>query len=189
MYIVKSKKNIMRSKDIALLFVIGTLCMLILITKLSLLSFTLVCVICGSAYVYKMHQQSLSQSDLGNIIQTNDPSIQHIRNTLDIYSDYDISLYERQLSHLDKLFDTYSDLLMNVPANDQELLQKYDIFLDCRNTLISDSYEWVFKDHSIPHDLDEQLSKPMMAIVSKYMNILENKYPALVRHPRSINGN
>jgi hypothetical protein len=179
----------MRSKDIAFIFVIGTLCMLILISKLSLLSLTLVCVICGSAYVYKMHQRSFSQAHLGSIVQTNDPSIKQVRDILDTYSEYDVSLYERQISIIDKLFDTYTDLLMNVPANDQELMQKYDVFLDCRNTLISDSYEWVFKDHSIPSDLDEQLSKPLMAIVSKYMNILENKYPILIRHPRSIYGN
>ena len=179
----------MRAKDIAFLFVIGTVCMLILISKLSLLSLTLVCVICGSAYVYKMHQRALSLSQLGSLVQTNDPSIQQIRNVLDTYSDFDMSLYEKQVSLLDKLFDTYADLLMNVPANDQELLQKYDIFLDCRNTLVSDSYEWVFKDHRIPPDLDEQLSKPLLAIASKYMNILENKYPILIRHPRSTYGN
>lgn len=136
-----------------------------------------------------MHQQALSLSQLGNIIQINDPSIKQIRDILDTYSEYDISLYERQISLIDKLFDTYADMLMNTPANDQELLQKYDIFLDCQNTLISDSYEWVFKDHNIPPDLDEQLSKPLLAIVSKYINILENKYPILIRHPRFIYGN
>jgi hypothetical protein len=179
----------MRAKDITFLFVIGTICMLILISKLSLLSLTLVCVICGSAYVYKMHIDSFSISQLGNIIQTNDPSIKQVRDILHTYSEYDISLYERQLSDIDKLFDIYTDLLMNVPANDQDLLQKYDMFLDCRNSLISDSFEWVFKDHRIPPDLDDQLSKPLLAIVSKYMNILENKYPVLIRHPRSIYGN
>lgn len=179
----------MKAKDISFLFIVGTICVLLLVTKVSVMTITLVCIVCGVAYVYRAHMQSMPLSNVGKIIQINDISIQKVRDVLDTWSEYDTNLYLKQTQSLDKLFDLYADLLMNAPETEQELLQKYDLFLDVRNELIDDSYEWVFKNADIPPDLDETLSKPMLSLVSRYMNILENKYPVLIRHPRSIYGN
>lgn len=165
----------MKAADISFLFIVGSICVIILAKDISVMSILTVCCIIAVAYIFKQHNQNLPSADVGSVVMKHDPAIKKVQDVLDTWQEFDMDLYETQVETLTKFFNLYTELLMEPPTDRQQILQKFDILLDVRKQLLDDSYTWVFKGSSIPYDLDAILSKPLFAITHKYVGILRNK--------------
>lgn len=179
----------MNAREMALPFIIITICVLQLLIDTSLLSFVTVLMILATFYTFinKDKKKLYSDFDAGKVSMNSDAYLQTIMKRLQKWRLYDPDLNKQILKGIDNFFTEYGLLLMN-KYNDNERIGRFDKLFDIRKSLINNLYSTTFKSADIPIEFTDNIIIPMIDITHKYIKILSKKYHDInKRHKEYLN--
>lgn len=141
----------MRPRDLSLLFIVGLVCVALLLREPSLMSVVLVFVLVATVYTFKHDTHVyVASHEAFAVLKQSDASMQGFLSALEQHSSFDPDLHATVVGQWDSFLNLYTRLLMFGNSQPRTLLkQDFQNLLDIRKEILYNLDTFVFKSSKV----------------------------------------